>query len=263
MGQRPMSEICVFHHIPKTAGSALREILQKNYPGDAFVDHYGPPNPKDLAFYREYVKTMPRDERLCIASHGAANALPVLEDEGLDFRAIVVLRDPVERAISLYWFVQTLPESNAGRGVRVARAIRENEWSLRDVFENLGGSRPEESPLHRDFSVFFDFQTRSFLEPWQSLDDLAFTPEAHTDAVARVRDLLARHYVAGVQERFPDTVKKFASALGWSLPFRASKKKVNVGSTRPKAADLDADTLALVRRYNASDAALHALVAGA
>lgn len=254
-----MSEVCIFHHIPKTAGSALREILKKNF-GKSFIDHYSLPGAKDRAFYRKYVDTMPRGKRLCLASHSAANVMPILLDEGIPFRAFVMLRDPVDRVVSLYWFVQTLPQDHTGRGMRVFRAIEENGWTLRDIYEHFGGSRPDDSPMHRDFSVFFDFQARSFLTPWRSTDDMAYTTEVREDALETIRGLLERHYVAGTQERYEETVKRFAREFGWKLGWRGARRKVNVGELRKRSDELDAETLEIIRRYNATDTALHSLV---
>ena len=59
-------------------------------------------------------------------------------------------------------------------------------------------------------------------------------------------------------DRLPPELRQWVA--GAKLPWRAASKKVNVGGSRPKADSLDAETLALIREYNATDAALHELV---
>ena len=250
-----MPRICVFHHVPKTAGSALRAVLESNYPGKRYVNHYDGKK-KSVAFYRDWVRKLPRRGPLCVASHGAGFLVPVLVEKGADFRAVTILRDPVERVVSTYYYVLTIPAEHTGRGRRVADVIRRDELSLVDIYDRFAGAAVHESDERADFQIFFDFQTRSLLAPWEDVGDQRYGEPFDESALDRTRRRLAEHYEVGVQERFGEAVRRFARVFGWRVPDDVATRRINVGRERPRA--IDATLRETILRHNRSDAALHA-----
>jgi hypothetical protein len=79
MAQRPQAAeqpIAIFHHIRKTAGSAMRGVLAKNLTGARALFHYAPKvdtNEEPYAeWYRQFYASLRRKERyslLCVAGH--------------------------------------------------------------------------------------------------------------------------------------------------------------------------------------------------
>jgi hypothetical protein len=60
--------------------------------------------------------------------------------------------------------------------------------------------------------------------------------------------------VAGLQDRFDESLLAMVTALGWGWP---AVRRVNVTGSRPRVADLAPETVSLIRERNALDLALH------
>jgi hypothetical protein len=141
-------------------------------------------------------------------------------------------------------------------GFPAAEAIHRYGWSLADIYRELGGETPSGSSLHRQFSRFFNGQTRSILEPWHGRARLEQgTGLVRQDAALRdeALEILARHYVVGLQERFGDSLERFAASFGWSC---LSIPRLNVSRVEGDEGP-DAETRALILAHNQLDAELH------
>jgi hypothetical protein len=254
-------ELVIFQHMPKTAGTSLRQAIVSNYePGEVMhlyghpVRTGGPP-PRIPAEYREWYRTLDphtRERIRLVASH-SANCLTRFMDR--PFRVLSLLRDPVERVASLYNFFtwQTTRKNRPDWERDVGDELNRRGWSLADIYLNLGGARPSTSPLHNRLSEFFNGQTRSILKPWDLGDEVRFwsgQPDEAVDLKQRALDLLSRQYVVGVQERYEQSLQLFASRFGWELPVH----RLNVRARE----EIDPDTRELVAAYNEVDAELHA-----
>lgn len=138
------------------------------------------------------------------------------------FTYITVLRDPVERVLSQYHFVKRLAEHP------LHRAVASGELSLRDYARQLP-----------------DVQTRYLAG--SSTDDAALLEQAKTN--------LATHFaVAGLTERFDETLVLLQRALGWKVrPFANS----NVSAGRPKSDGNSREDLDAIRECNQLDLALY------
>src|SRR5882762_4182849 len=153
----------LFHHITKTAGTSLLAVIRKNYGADELHEFYGETD-DPAALWRTWFRSLSAQARRalrCVASHTAQFLIPVLLEEGVEFKVITLLRDPVERCISLYYFTRELAAQNEqGLGGFTGRALLEQNWSLDDIYRTLGGGAPGTSPLHGKFPAFFNGQTR-------------------------------------------------------------------------------------------------------
>jgi len=185
---------------------------------------------------------------------------------GGDARAFCLLRDPVERVISRYHFM--LGQLNEARQTaayparrlitRFARPIEEVEWALDDIYQHLGDGSEKASPLHHAFKGFFNGQARALLEPHYDTSKFAYSGDAGPDLGEwgeLARHILERHYVAGVQERFAESVARFAQAFGWK---HQPHPRERVNSLRPRADAVSKGTRELILAYNRVDAELHA-----
>jgi len=89
-----MAKIC-FVHIPKTAGSSLRKMLKDNYhPDEVF-------NGNTMLDYQDKTKEDMEKYKLFLGHIFYYKALEILPE---DTRYITLLRNPVDRVISLYYF---------------------------------------------------------------------------------------------------------------------------------------------------------------
>ena len=262
-----MEPLLIHHHIPKTAGSSLRRVLVENYTGEELVELYDR-DPRE--WWRDhYTQLAPeRRERIrCVGGHAAQLLIPLVDDRPV--RAFCLLRDPVERVASLYDFMQSLVAHRARPSWRgapqrwlselLAERIRELDWTLADIYRELGGEGPRTSELHALFLPFFNGAARHLArashEPPTYLPFVAEDCAELEAARTRVRGVLSSTYVAGTQDHFSRSVRLFADWFGWS---RAFVPRVNTSRTRPERREVDAETRSLILAHNRLDAEVHA-----
>lgn len=102
----------IFSHIPKSAGTLFGQILERNF-RKRFYPYYGLWD--NRFFTKEDVAGMCdlHPQYQCLASHMFTLQLP-FESKRFDFRAITFVRDPVERALSLYSYSFRMAKLNTG-----------------------------------------------------------------------------------------------------------------------------------------------------
>lgn len=100
----------IFSHIPKSAGTLFGQILERNF-RKRFYPYYGLWD--NRFFTKEDVAGMCdlHPQYQCLASHMFTLQLP-FESKRFDFRAITFVRDPVERALSLYFYAFRMAKMN-------------------------------------------------------------------------------------------------------------------------------------------------------
>lgn len=210
----------VFLHLPKTAGMTLRGILETVYAGHAieFLSNFG----GELRAFAE----RPIDERRSVAllaghiSWGAQAALP-------GARTITVLRDPVERMISVYHYNKRAPNALHHE------AINRDNLSLRDAVES-GLLRGEGS-----------------LQAAMLAGPRVREPRAILEAAKRNLRACAAF---GLVERFDESVDYLSRELHWPTVAYESR---NVSPGRPKSEQLEPDLVEAIRRESVLDAALY------
>lgn len=252
------SEIIIFHHIPKAAGTSLRSILKKNYKSGRLLEPYGPGR-ESVAWYREYFQSLDykQKQRLkCISAHTANFIIPVFLELRQRFKAFCLLRDPVERVISLFYFSQSISETGKGRGAMAGKAIRRLKWNIEDIFLNLGEGGEKSSDLHEIFKDFFNGQVRILLAPHISTGDLLYTSKNTNESVYenKLHEILNNYYIIGLQEYYNRSVEYFSREFGWK---HLVYNKDNITKSRPKVSELPDDVVSLIRAHNQLDINLH------
>jgi hypothetical protein len=211
----------IFLHVPKTAGATLTVILGRHYPPEAIFHIGGPGRPTLKEF-----EALPLQERArftCLAGHVAFGVHRLLPGPA---RYITMLRDPVDRLVSLYYYVRETPEHSMHEHV-----VRE-----RVTLEEFVRSRPS------------DAQVRLVSGPPH---DGAATRETLQRAQRNLRERFAAF---GLAERFDDSLLLFARVMGWRhLYFR----RQNVTRRRPARSTLAPSTVAMIEERNVLDRELH------
>ncbi len=252
----PYGPVVIYHHIAKTGGTSLRKVVQANYKGNALLELYGP-NRGSVAWYEQYYRSLPPERKAairCIAAHSAHYIIPVLDRP---FRVFTLLRDPVDRVISLYYFARTLAKKGRGKGAAIGQLLASWGWDLGDIYRHAeqGHITPQSHPL---LAPFFNGQTRAILGPHFDVTTIPFLPGQPAGlqvALEKARDILDAHYELGITEAYADSLRHFARVFGWQQVF---VEHINRTRKRPPTHALDPQVIALIRAYNQLDAALHA-----
>lgn len=102
----------IFCHIPKSAGTLFGQILERNFKS-RFYPYYGLWD--NRFFTKEDVVGMCKlhPQYDCLASHMFSLNLPY-DFEEKDIKAITFIRNPVDRALSLYFYTFRMAKLNSG-----------------------------------------------------------------------------------------------------------------------------------------------------
>jgi hypothetical protein len=253
------------HHIPKTAGTSLRQVTRANFGPDEVagieqlfgLDRIRADWKWDNAIraYRyEYESLAPeRKARIrCFVGHTAPLLLQAVDDRPV--RAFTLLRDPVARVVSLWRHAQWLVDRGTETAWRpLVEAMREHGFDLKRAYRELGDAPDAPRLANGAFQALFNEQSRQVLLGVLDPREIPFASDAQALERYRARALgfLADNYVVGAQERFSQSVRLFADSFGWRRIFIP---RMNV---RGGGAPVDEETRSLIRAYNRLDLDLH------
>lgn len=227
-----LSGTLIFLHIPKTAGSTFTALLKRLYDESVIYQIKPPFYNKELS----RLKNLPIDQKIkakLIVGHmpfGIHKYFPS------SCGYITILRKPVERVISHYYFVKS------DRKHPLHRIVNSQRMSLSEYVQSKISAEIQNG------------QTRILC----GLDEVPwFGPYA--DACPEAAFIAARRNLnsfkfVGLQESFSESVALLNKQFGWSLPFNF--KSVNI--TRKKNyQELSLNDIRTVEKYNEYDIELY------
>src|SRR5690606_26000574 len=227
-----MAEVLLFDHIGKTAGSTIRHVLWRVYGHEAvFTSTVVGQHQERIAALTGLLDTERPAVSVIVAhtGYGLHGRLP----QRHRYRLFTLLRDPVERTLSNYYF-----EIQKGR---LPASVSLVEW------------------LERDVERAYNVQTAFLggLAVAVHLDGRVLSRDCFTDdLLARAREALDAHEVVGLAERFDESLLLLGQAFGW--PIRQMRYfEANRGRLRARRAGPTAEELEAVRAANRLDAALY------
>jgi hypothetical protein len=211
-------------HIPKTAGTSLKLLVQRFHPEAAFAYRgeltLGDPDIEFLRRFRQATRPPVMMGHFSYGVHRLLDVAPVYA---------TLLREPIARVVSVYRYQRTLPNSRfaalfgAGMSLRTFVSAGITERTNNHMCRVLAGIPPEAGLV--------------IGERW--LLDLAL----HN---------LRRHFVViGTAEKFERFVADLAQRLNWGA-YEIPRENVTAGP----ALDLDPPTRAAIIDKNALDIAL-------
>lgn len=238
-GGEPVKPL-VFVHVPKAAGTSLKDLIARNCAGSRCL--FFSPGDGRLARFR----TLPAAVRAgcaVVGGHEPFGLQDVYDGTGLEPSVVTVLREPVARVCSLYRYIFREPAH-----AQHARFVRERP--------SLGSVIAEGAlPAFDNHQVRYLAGGEAFAKPVGSLDE--------SDLETAKRNLEQGCRVFGLQERMGESLAMFRAALRWSSVEMPSLNTAASGG--PDAVEIPAITdedRATVAEANGLDAALYAFAVG-
>jgi hypothetical protein len=217
----------IFLHIPKTAGTTLRQIVRRQYPAESIFTFDETHRFDDFQRLRDAQKA----EIRLLGGHMIFGLHRFMPGPSTYF---TVLREPVERVISDYYFVRNTPVHHH------YDFITSRNLSLEEFIES------GEARIMTD-----NGQTRSLSDEWWNLPFGECTEKVLEQAKKNLREYFA---VVGLIERFDETLLMLKRAFGWQNVYYA---RVNVNPSRPTKDELPQTTLDLIAEQNWLDLHLY------
>jgi len=245
--------LIVLYHVQKTAGTSLRRVIRANLPPSEVEAqpylHKEAKTPQELLAWHDRWYRSLEDERrarlCCVMSHWAGYLLPAL-DRPAD--ALVMVREPVDRTLSYYWFKQ--------RRRGPARPLE----PLDRLYE-LRGNRSDGEQRPALWAQLCNWQSRALLSVFHDTSELAYSAGPPADAElwrGRLRDVVGPVYTVGVQDRFAEYLDVLAQRYGWETFEPRSK----VNPVRP-AEEISPDLRETILAHNWLDSELYELAQNA
>jgi hypothetical protein len=224
----------IFLHVTKTAGTTLAHVAQQQYPPHRFLR-----TDYDFTTFRARLAMMADDEKQtidCLFGHMAFGL-----HRFLPRRAVyaTMLRDPVDRVISHYYYALNATDHPLHRRVVDARMTPE-DYLLSGMLAELNDGQVRLLSAARNAGIPYGSVPRELLE------------------VAK-RNLRDHFAVVGLTERFDASLLLFGKALGWT---NLHYVKLNVTPGRPSRSRVSAALPRLIERYNALDVELYEYARG-
>jgi hypothetical protein len=219
----------VFLHIPKAAGSTLQELIVRQYANARYYRFTG-----DTRQWRDF-PTLPEDERALydvVFGHVHYGIHDHLPDPAT---YITMLRDPVDRVVSYFYYVLASPSHYLHRKV-AGRGYTLEEFALTRISHELDNDQVRWLTDKHHFDVRIGEVDRALLEEakWNLENGIA---------------------VVGLMERFSESLTCYQRAFGWDDTSIPSPRNVN--RDRPSLAEIDPTALAAIREVNRFDVELY------
>lgn len=212
----------IFIHLPKTGGLTLRSIIERNYPPRSVYTIDGAPDSV------ERFKSLPPERRREIGVLQGHMPFGLHSHLGGEARYVTMLRHPVERIVSLYYYLRRTPDnplSDAARRLSLAEFVETGTPQARNHQTRLLAGRKDD-----------------------------FADATLGDA----KENLARFAAVGLVECFDESLLLFRKILGWR---RIHYVKGNVNKGRPPRREIPASTVCLIEKRNALDLELYEFAA--
>lgn len=222
----------IFLHVPKAAGSTLNKIIERQYEQKSIFSIENGSHVKE--FIAEF-KRLPEARKREIKVFQGHVKFGLHEHLPQPSTYITIIRDPVERIISHYYYVLRTPRHY------LYDEVTSKNMSLKDYV----GSRIT--------TELDNAQTRIL-----SGIELVGFGECSTEILESAKKNLQEHFsVVGLTERFDETLLLLKRAFQWKNPFYI---KQNVTKNRLLKEDISKETLNIIEKYNELDIELYRYV---
>ncbi|MFC2046006.1 sulfotransferase family 2 domain-containing protein [Chloroflexota bacterium] len=224
----------IFLHMPKCGGTTVHRILERQYPSDVIFTTDGA-RPSEST--RQFA-AMPQASRYDFRLIRGHMPFGVHRFARPPVTYCTILRDPVERMISLYHYVLREPSHHLHHDVSGSRM----------AFDDFVSSNLSEALSNA-------MTTKLTVDPFARVP----VTGSPNESLERAKTVLNEHFtVVGLVERFDETLILMSKSFGWKRPYYA---RMNVTRNRPAGSEVSPNALAIIRERNTLDLALYEYVA--
>ena len=216
-------EAVIFLHLPKTAGTTVNRLIEWEY---RLSEMYSI-DPVLFKWSAAHLRKLPPGRLKKIRMFKGHMVFGLHELLSQPATYITVLRDPVDRVISAFYFMRSYKLHP------LYWKLRRNNWTLEDFVR-----RYQRENVQAKVVAGSDY-------------DAPCTPEI----LEKAKQNLGRYFsVVGLSERLEESLALMKLRFGWKL---TSYSSFNVTRSRPRKDDLPKATLDLIREKNAFDIELY------
>lgn len=218
----------IFVHIPKTAGTTLHRIIERQYPRNRIFT-IGRLSHESIDEFKSMSEARRAQFRV-LKGHMGFGLHAYIPGPSAYF---TVLREPVERVISFFYWVRRTPHHY------LYDFVTSEDVGLREYLQSRANIMLDNAQVRMLSGVWYD------LGFGDCITDTLETAKRH------LRD---RFTVVGLTERFDETLILLKSAFGWRNPYYARQ---NVTAQRPTRNELPPGTLDAILQTHQLDIQLY------
>ncbi len=231
-------QVIFFMHIPKTAGTTFRYIIQYQYKPNAIYELYDHSLTHSQRLDKLLNLSEARKQQIKIVN--AHFGFGLHEFLHRPYTYITFLRNPIDRVVSMYYYLHS------------TRNIQTNplpsDLSLKDFVQTY--QRIQNGMTKYLSGVILKDQLAD-QSPNSTTNSQCAT---ETDLELAKKNLKEHFKVIGLAERFDESLFLFNKTLGWKIPLY---DKNNVSKNRPSKKTVSNDTLSLIEKENEFDIQLY------
>ena len=218
----------IFFHINKTAGTTLREILRRKFPVDS----------KATVHDVDELLAIPKEERSNIQYLEGHFIFGLHEYLSQPSTYITILRDPVSRVISEYYYLISMLD-DPRYAERIGKNTTLEEYSKQGMWYSWN---------HQTASICGI--GKGFPPPYGPV------PLSAKDLGVAQENLRKHFMFVGLTERFDESLVLLKRTLGWKIKDIIYLKE-NVGRIRPPRDGISRETLKMIQQHNELDTELY------
>lgn len=224
----------IFLHIVKTAGTTLRSLLLPKFPGLANYYLNTALNPQCIEEFKQ-LSRIRKDSLGYVHAHMVPFGIHKYLSQAT---YITILRNPVDRVISEYYFICRNPDHPAHS---VVKELRFADYVTSSVLT----AQVQNTQTRIISGIGGTYQILGYEKPLTSLD------------LKRAKANIKKHYLlVGLFERFDETMVLLKRALGWRMRDIFYRRQ-NVGNNRPAVDKVAGHIINDIERYNQLDFELY------